>query len=215
MKKLPLHDSIIDSCGIVEKLLSLKSSSVKYIAKDEYGDVYAYVDMPDYDGAEWSDDNNMPSYLFISESDSIDPSTSCEKIDWDYLTGSGSDEPSYDMTKLGDLYQALLDGHVIKTWNEYAENQIKYVKFDPETQEFLYSSDGYKTFHLVGNSPNSIFLNVCEIYNTPTKPTERLWIYYNYSSSDGITYMDSKFVPIDHEQTNECGYKWIKTEEVR
>lgn len=114
------------------------------------------------------------------------------------------------MTKLGDLYQALLDGHLIKIWDD-GDESYKIIKFDQDTQMFTVSPDGVEHINTT-SSVNKLFLSKCEIYKPPT---ERLWIYYDYNDKSVETYVGLEFIPIAQERTDEYGYKWVKTEEVR
>ena len=222
MKKLPLHDLIIKN-NLVNALLSIKAKGVKHVAMDGDGKIHAFIKDNFYYSEncaiyqQWVTDfdrcilNEHYFLIGIINPDTINPKDSFEEIDWDYLAGVSSDKSKYDMNKLGDLYQALLDGYIIKSWSVEDGYSNKLIKFDKEDQKFKVSSDNEEYFWTL-NVVNKLFLDNNEIY---TPPKERLWIYYDYDNENEVVFTGSKFIPIDQVLTNEDGYTWFRTEEVR
>lgn len=221
MKDLPLHKLVKKS--LTQSVLSgLKKIGFKYFAITSNGDVNACYTPP-----EWYLNphvSNPFTYLFTTI-DKLEPT--CEEANWDYLLDN-SDKPKYDVTKLGDLYQALLDGHIIKTFITSKSYQL--IKFDSKDQKFKVSSaisnsekqqfkisDKEVSFVAKDLFVNKLFLDNNEIY---TPPTERLWVYYTYDKKlHKVVDQGSRFMSIDHPQaihnTPPVRTVWIKTEEVR
>ena len=232
MKKL--HDLIIQN-NLVNALLSIKDKGIKHVAMDGDGKIHAFIKDNVYYSencafnSQWVTDFDYcminEHYFLIGNINpiTINPKDSFEEIDWDYLAGIGSNEPEYDTDKLGDLYQALLDGHIIRSFivgeahqfikfdNKDQKFKVSSAIFDPEKQHFKIS-DKDNAFVAKNLPVNKLFLDNNEIY---TPPKERLWIGYNYTSVNGVAIVNSRFIPIDHTLTNEDGYTWFKTEEVR